>query len=230
MPAPCKDNLLGIRNTFFDLSDSPPLKQWYADIRRVRSCPASEYGDDDQCDYEDDACKDDGSDLLNTPEPSPRPREPSKPWPTAGSYVKKPAASRTALKSGATPYRPAPAPVPACSTTYYAVPPAPTISTPGQGPLAAEYHSRVQASRVQFAQAQVQQNSLMTQHYPVPVGNVKARTHFDVLVSDVPKHAVRSLAKWQEGPPILGSEALPSDLGSCSRFSLLCPRRDYSRC
>ena len=153
-PVTCqsKDSFLGVRNTFFDLSDSPSLQQWYKDTRGIRSCPASEHGDDDQTVCGDDVDEDD---AMQTPETSPRNfHEEENPQPSpAACIAPEPAKARTPLKSGASPYRPTPAAAPTCSTTYYAVP---SVASTGQA-LAAEYHRRVQASR-QLAQAQARQS------------------------------------------------------------------------
>ncbi|CAE7519404.1 CACNA1G [Symbiodinium sp. CCMP2456] len=137
------DHLLGVRNTFVDLSDEPPLQQWYKDIRGIRSCPASEHGDDDR-----NACGGadaDEDEAWQTPEPSPRfCNEEEKPQPAASACnAAKPGEPRTPLKSGASPYRPIPTARPSCSTTYYAMPP--PVNTTGRF-FAAEYHRRVQAS------------------------------------------------------------------------------------
>ncbi|CAE7577223.1 DJA6 [Symbiodinium sp. CCMP2456] len=188
------DAFLGVRNTFFDLSDSPSLQQWYKDTRGIRSCPASEHGDDDRT-----VCGDadvDEDDAMQTPEPSPRLfHEEENPQPSpAACNAAEPAKARTPLKSGASPYRPTPAAAPTCSTTYYAVPP--PVGTTGQA-LAAEYHRRVQASRLQLSQAQVRQNIPPTY---APPDHLKAKQ----LAVTTP---------LQVSSPVLGSEVLPS-LGS----------------
>lgn len=185
-----EDAFLGVRNTFFDLSDSPSLQQWYKDTRGIRSCPASEHGDDDRA-----VCGDadvDEDDATQTPEPSPRffhEEENTQPSPAACNATE-PAKARTPLKSGANPYRPTPAAAPTCSTTYYAVPP--PVGTTGQA-LAAEYHRRVQASRLQLAQAQARQN----------IPPIYAPDHLKAkqLAVTMP---------LQVSSPVLGSEVLPS--------------------
>jgi len=182
-----EDSFLGVRNTFFDLSDSPSLQQWYKDTRGIRSCPASEHGDDDQTVCGDDVDEDD---AMQTPETSPRNfHEEENPQPSpAACIAPEPAKARTPLKSGASPYRPTPAAAPTCSTTYYAVP---SVASTGQA-LAAEYHRRVQASR-QLAQAQARQ-SITTY---APPDHLKAKQ----LAVTTP---------LQVSSPVLGSEVLPS--------------------
>eukprot|EP00439_Symbiodinium_sp_Y106_P069170 s529_g11.t2 len=192
-PVTCqsKDSFLGVRNTFFDLSDSPSLQQWYKDTRGIRSCPASEHGDDDQTVCGDDVDEDD---AMQTPETSPRNfHEEENPQPSpAACIAPEPAKARTPLKSGASPYRPTPAAAPTCSTTYYAVP---SVASTGQA-LAAEYHRRVQASR-QLAQAQARQ-SLTTY---APPDHLKAGSVAKQLAVATP---------LQVSSPVLGSEVLPS--------------------
>ncbi|CAE6912679.1 unnamed protein product [Symbiodinium sp. CCMP2592] len=179
-----EDHLLGVRNTFVDLSDSPSLHQWYKDIRGIRSCPVSEHGDDRS------VCGDahgDEDNAWQTPEPSPRSgHEEEKPQVSAPLNATKAAEPRTPLKSGASPYRPTVA-RPSCSTTYYATPP----PVGARGPFfVAEYHGRVQASSL-HSQVQDQQISATSPTY---------------LVADH-RNVTRPC---QSGPPVLGSEALPS--------------------
>jgi len=182
-----EDHLLRVRNTFVDLSDSPSLHQWYKDIRGIRSCPVSEHGDDDRS-----VCGDADADEDNawqTPEPSPRfGNEEENPQVSASPFhATKPVEPRTPLKSGASPYRPTPLARPSCSTTYYAMPP--PVGTTGRF-FVAEYHGRVQASRL-HSQVQDQQISATSPKY-------LAADHLKVM------------RPCQVRPPVLGSEALPS--------------------
>lgn len=145
-----EDHLLGVRNTFVDLSDEPSLQQWYKDIRGIRSCPASEHGDDDRSAYV--GADADEDEAWQTPEPSPRFCNEENPQLAASPCnATQPGKSRTPLKSGASPYRPIPAARPSCSTTYYAMPP--PVGTAGRF-LVAEYQRRVQASRLHSVQDQ----------------------------------------------------------------------------